>query len=87
MDAVNNSPKGHVYGLGPRQPVLHVLSTPTSPRHSIFAHNEDMNYLKSELASARNTIEENNERIDDLTLHFERVEGNHRVVRCKKQCE
>ncbi|KAL2471995.1 Uncharacterized protein Adt_40131 [Abeliophyllum distichum] len=83
FNAVNGPSKGRIYGFGPRQPVSHVLSTPTSPRRSILAHdimnNEDVNKLKSELASARNMIEENNERIDNLTVRLERVERNHKV--------
>ncbi|CAA2997867.1 Hypothetical predicted protein [Olea europaea subsp. europaea] len=79
MDAVNGPSKGRIYGIGPREPASHILGTPTSPRHSILAHDEEVNNLKLELASAQNTIEENNERIDDLTLRLERVERNHRV--------
>ncbi|KAL2532902.1 Protein of unknown function (DUF544) [Abeliophyllum distichum] len=40
--------------------------------------NEDVNDLKSELASARNSIEENNERIDNLTVRLKQVERNHK---------
>ncbi|KAL2532592.1 putative transposase-like protein [Abeliophyllum distichum] len=83
INAVNGPSKGRIYGFGPRQPVSHVLGTPASPRRSILAHdimsNEDVNKLKSELASARNTIEENNERIANLTVRLERVEKNHNV--------
>ncbi|KAL2466497.1 putative transposase-like protein [Abeliophyllum distichum] len=76
INAVNGPSKGRIYGFGPRQHVAHVLGTPASPRCSILAHdimsNGDVNKLKSELSSARNTIEENNERIDNLTVRLER---------------
>ncbi|KAL2465492.1 Uncharacterized protein Adt_41343 [Abeliophyllum distichum] len=69
-----------IYGFGPRRPVSHVLGTPTSPKRLILAYdfmsNEDVNNLKSKLASAGNSIEENNERIDNLTVRLERVERN-----------
>ncbi|CAA3005509.1 Hypothetical predicted protein [Olea europaea subsp. europaea] len=79
MDSINGPSKGRVYGFGPRQPASHVLGMPTSPRRSILARDEEVDNLKLELASARNTIEENNERIDDLTQRLERVERNHKV--------
>ncbi|KAL2467182.1 Uncharacterized protein Adt_43033 [Abeliophyllum distichum] len=84
INAVNGPSKGgRIYGFGPRQPVSHVLGTPASTRRSILAHdimsNEDVNKLKSEFASTRNTIEENNERIANLTVRLERVEKNHNV--------
>ncbi|CAA3015431.1 Hypothetical predicted protein, partial [Olea europaea subsp. europaea] len=79
IDAVNGLSKGCIYGFGPREPASHILGTPTLPRHSILARDEEVNNLKLELASARNKIEENNERIDDLTPRLERVERNHRV--------
>ncbi|KAL2492959.1 Uncharacterized protein Adt_28587 [Abeliophyllum distichum] len=66
INAVNGLSKDRIYRFGPRQPVSHVLDTPTSPRRSILAHdimsNEDVNKLKSELASALNTIEKNNDK-------------------------
>ncbi|CAA2992421.1 Hypothetical predicted protein [Olea europaea subsp. europaea] len=73
IDAVNDPSKGHVYGFCPRQPASLVLCTLTSPRRSILAHDEEVNNLKSELAITRNTIDENNERIDDLTVCLEQV--------------
>ncbi|CAA3016997.1 Hypothetical predicted protein, partial [Olea europaea subsp. europaea] len=79
MDAVSGPSKGHVYGFGPQEPASYILGMPTSPRHSILTRDEEVNNLKVELASAQNTIEKNNERIDDLTLRLERVERNHRV--------
>ncbi|KAL2471659.1 Uncharacterized protein Adt_39795 [Abeliophyllum distichum] len=83
INAVNRPSKGRIYGFGPQQHISHVLGTPTSPRRSILAHdfmsNEDVNNLKSELAGARNTIEENNKIIDNLVIHLERVERNHKV--------
>ncbi|KAL2492572.1 Protein NLRC3 [Abeliophyllum distichum] len=83
INVVNGPSKGRIYGFGPRQHVSHVLGIPTSPRRSILVHdfmsNEDVNKLKSKLASARNMIEENNERIDNLTVRLERVERNHKV--------
>ncbi|XP_022876796.1 uncharacterized protein LOC111395001 [Olea europaea var. sylvestris] len=79
IDAVNGPSKGRVYWFCPRQLVSPVLGIPTSPRHSILAHDEKMNNLKSELAIAQNTIDENSKRIDDLTVRLERVERNQKI--------
>ncbi|CAA3001670.1 Low affinity sulfate transporter 3 [Olea europaea subsp. europaea] len=83
IDAVNGPSKGHVYGFCPGQLASLVLGIPTSPRHSILARDEEMNNLKSELAIAQNTIDENSKRIDDLTVRLERVERNQKIEKRK----
>ncbi|CAA3002622.1 Hypothetical predicted protein [Olea europaea subsp. europaea] len=72
IGAINGPSKGRIYGFCPRQLASRVLGAPNSPRSSILAHDDrEVNNLKLELAIARNTIEEDDERINDLTIHLE----------------
>lgn len=57
---------------------MHVLCIFDSYKHSILAHDGEVNNLKSELLYTKYK-EKNNERIGDLTIFLERVQRNHSV--------